>query len=314
MKLGVMIEVQEGIGWPEWQRIVKATEDLGFESLWRSDHFFSFGEDKDKDCIETFISLGYVAASTSRIRFGPLVASMTFRPPAMAARMAAAIDQISGGRFILGLGAGWNEQEHEAFNIELPPPGKRLDMLEEGTALIESMLEGPGSIWFDGKHYALNGAHMHPKPAQDKLPILIGGAGEKRTLAVAARYAQEWNMGVQTPEVYEQKVQALTRHCESICRDPASIERSLMAAYVTGKNDAEVQKRLDVVMENLPPRVKEMIDAGGKLPWLVGTPPQLVEQIQAWESRGVSRIMLQHLREPDYETLEMVAKEVLPKV
>lgn len=313
MKLGVMIEVQEGIGWPEWQRIVRATEDLGFESLWRSDHFFSFGADRTKPCIETFTSLTYAATATTRIKFGTLVASMTFRPPAMVARMAAGIDSLSGGRLILGIGGGWNQAEHDAFGIELPEPKRRLDMLEEGAIVIKSLV-GHDDASFDGKYYQLQNAYVNPKPAQTPLPILIGGSGEKRLLQIVARHANEWNMPVQPVEVYRQKVAALEAHCEKEKRDPATIERSLMVAYITGATEAEVAQRRDRAIANASPRLKERLDAGEPLPWLVGTPAQLVEQVQAWEAEGVSRLQLQHLAEPNYEQLEMVAKEVLPKV
>ncbi|MGE0056943.1 MAG: TIGR03560 family F420-dependent LLM class oxidoreductase [Dehalococcoidia bacterium] len=313
MKLGVMIEVQEGIGWPEWQRIVRATEDFGFESLWRSDHFFSFGADRTKPCIETFTALTYAATATTRIKFGTLVASMTFRPPAMVARMAAGIDSLSGGRLILGIGGGWNQAEHDAFGIELPEPKRRLDMLEEGAIVIKSLV-GHDDASFDGKYYQLQNAYVNPKPAQTPLPILIGGSGEKRLLQIVARHANEWNMPVQPVEVYRQKIAALEAHCEKEKRDPATIERSLMVAYITGATEAEVAQRRDRAIANASPRLKERLDAGEPLPWLVGTPAQLVEQVQAWEAEGVSRLQLQHLAEPDYEQLELVAKEVLPKV
>lgn len=314
MKLGVMVEVQEGIGWPQWQRIVKAADDLGYESLWRSDHFFAFGEDRTKDCIETFTSLTYAASHSTRIKFGTLVASMTFRPPAMVARQAAAIDQLSGGRLILGLGGGWNQSEHDAFGIELPPPGRRLDMLEEGVIVIRSLLDGePAS--FDGKHYQLKDAYVNPKPAQEKLPILIGGSGEKRLLNIVAKYADEWNMPVQPVEVYREKVAALEMHCEREKRDPASIGRSIMVAYIAGANEAEVKRGTERAIENGSPRLKAAIAAGESLPpWLVGTPQQMIEQIKAWEAEGVDRLMLQSFTEPDYEVLQLIAEEVLPKV
>ena len=312
MKLGIMIEVQEGIGWPEWQRIVKAADDLGFESLWRSDHFFSFGPERTKDCIETFTSLAYAATASTRIKFGTLVASMTFRPPAMVARMAAGIDALSGGRLILGIGAGWNQDEHDAFGIELPEPKRRLDMLEEGATVIRSLLQGDG-VSFEGKHYQLKNAYVNPKPAQQPLPILIGGSGEKRLLQIVARHADQWNMPVQPVEIYREKVAALERHCEMEKRDPATIERSIMAAYITAATEAGVNNAYDRAVENASPRVRERIDAGEKLPWLMGTPSQLVEQIQEWEAEGVSRIMLQHVREPDYDVLELIASEVLPR-
>ena len=313
MKLGVMIEVQEGIGWPQWQRIVKAADDLGFESLWRSDHFFSFGADRTKDCIETFTSLTYAATASTRIKFGTLVASMTFRPPAMVARQAAAIDALSGGRLILGIGAGWNQDEHDAFGIELPEPKRRLDMLEESAVVIRSLLQGD-DVSFKGKHYQLKNAFVNPKPAQQPLPILIGGSGEKRLLQIVARHAEQWNMPAQSVEVYRQKVAALAMHCEREKRDPATIERSLMVGYIAASTDAEVKALVERAIANASPRLRERLDAGEKLPWLIGTPSQLIEQIQTWEAEGVSRLMLQSFTEPDYDVLELISKEVLPKV
>lgn len=308
-----MVEVQEGIGWPQWKRIVQATEDLGFESLWRSDHFFSFGPDRGKDCVETFTSLTYAATASSRIRLGTLVAAMTFRPPAMVARQAAAIDALSGGRLVLGLGAGWNQAEHDAFGIELPPPRPRLDMLEEGVSVIRRLLQ-EDDVTFDGKYFRVQHAYANPKPAQQPLPVLIGGSGERRLLRIVARHADEWNMPVQPVEIYRQKVAALEHHCEQEQRDPATIERSLMVAYITGATTADVQRAYDSMVANASPRLRERLASGEKLPWLIGTPPQLVEQIQAWEAEGVGRLMLQSFSEPDYDALSLIAAEVLPRV
>jgi F420-dependent oxidoreductase-like protein len=301
MKLGVMIEGQEGIGWQEWRNIVQWTEELGFESLWRSDHFFSFGRDRTKDALETFASLVHVAENSRRIRFGTLVCAMTFRHPAMTARMAAAVDQLSGGRFILGLGAGWNAAEHEAFGITLPPPRERSDMLEEGTAYIRALFDNdPAS--FNGKVYQLKDAYMYPRPAQMPLPILVGGGGEKRTLRTAARYADEWNSIGAAPEVYREKVKVLEAHCEREKRDPATIARSLMCAYITGASEAEVQRKVEGL--SAPPRANV----------LVGTPFQIVERIREYEAEGVSRIMMQHFNPPSREELAFVAEEILPRV
>ena len=320
MKLGVMIEAQEGVGWEEWRNITRWTEELGYESLWRSDHWFSFGPERASlDALEAMISLVHVAENTSRIRFGTLVLSMTFRQPAIVARMAAQIDQLSGGRLILGIGAGWNQDEHDAFDIDLPPPRPRIKALDEGAAVIRALWSGEPAT-FQGKHFQLKDATIRPLPAQSPMPRLIGGSGEKRTLAVVARHADEWNMGARPLETYRAKVAALEAYCEREKRDPATISRSLMASYVTGTDEAEVKRCHQALIESLPPQFRRMFDDAPKtgvlrnLPMLVGTPPQLVEQIQALEAEGVSRIMLQNRTPPDHETLELVAKEVLPHV
>lgn len=301
MKLGVMIEGQEGIGWQEWRDITRWTEELGFESLWRSDHFFSFGADKTMDALETMASLVHVAENTQRIRFGPLVLSMTFRHPAMVARMAAAIDQLSNGRFVLGLGAGWNVAEHEAFGFDLPGLRERSDGLEEGTRLIRALFDtSPAS--FEGEVYKIKDAYLHPKPLQQPMPILIGGGGEQRTLRTVARLANEWNIAGRSPAEYRAKLDVLEAHCEKEKRDPATIERSLMCAYVTGSSDAEVQRKLS---ERSQP-VRDNV--------LVGTPRQIVERICEYEDLGVSRIMMQHMTPPSRETLSFLAEEILPLV
>jgi F420-dependent oxidoreductase-like protein len=315
MKLGVMIESQEGVGWKEWKNIVQWTEELGFESLWRSDHFFSFfGPSRTVDSLDTLVAHTYTAVMTNRIRFGPLVLSMTFRHPAILARMAAAIDQLSGGRFVLGVGAGWNQIEHDAYGITLPPVKQRMDNLEESLKVMTAMFK-EDSASFDGKIYHLNNAPMSPKPAQRPMYILVGGSGEKRTLRMVARYASEWNTAGGDVSVYRHKVEVLAQHCEAEGRDPRSIARSLMCSYVTGETQPEIDKQVDAMMERMPPQFRPPPGAPRR-PFgaMVGTPPQLVEQIQAWEAEGVSRIMLQYQQPPNRETLAFVAKEILPKV
>ena len=316
MKLGIMIESQEGVGWPEWKNIVQWTEELGFESLWRSDHFFSFfGPSRTADSLDTLIAHTYTAQASQRIRFGPLVLAMTFRHPAVLARMAAAIDQLSGGRFILGVGAGWNETEHAAYGITLPPLKERMDNLEEGVRVIKALFENDYAT-LEGARYQLKEAPLSPKPRQSPMPLLIGGSGEKRTLRMVARYATEWNgnaaLGI---EGFRNKVAVLEQHCEREGRDPATIERSIMCGYVTGESQVEIDRQLDEMMARMPPRFRPPPGAPRR-PFgaIVGTPAQLVEQIQAWEAEGVSRIMLQHQLPPSRDQLAFIASEVLPKV
>ncbi|HWO73224.1 MAG TPA: TIGR03560 family F420-dependent LLM class oxidoreductase [Dehalococcoidia bacterium] len=314
MKLGVMIESQEGVGWTEWKNIVQWTEELGFESLWRSDHFFPFfAPGRLGDSLDTMVAHTYTATASRRIRFGPLVLSMTFRHPAMVARMAAAIDQLSEGRFILGVGAGWNAAEHEAYGIELPPVKRRMDNLEESIRVIKALFEQEHAN-FDGKLYRLKDAPMNPKPSQQPMPLLIGGGGEKRTLRMVARYATEWNVPIMGGlDAYRQKLRVLEQHCEAEKRDPAAIQRSVMAGYITGASQAEVDKRVEAAMARVPERFRV---PSGRPPilGLVGTPRQIVEQIKEIEDAGVSRIMLQHRSPPTREELQFVAEEILPSV
>ncbi|MGE3961470.1 MAG: LLM class F420-dependent oxidoreductase [Dehalococcoidia bacterium] len=317
MDLGVMIEGQEGLNWDRWRRIIRTTEDLGYESLFRSDHFFSLSGPHDRDALETFISFVLVAEESSRIRFGPLVSSMTFRHPSLLARMAAQIDVLSGGRFILGMGAGWNVPEHEAFGLPFPPVRERMDRLEEGIQVVRTLWgEGPAS--FEGRYYQLRDVECYPKPLQSPAPILVGGSGEKRTLRIVAKYADEWNAVGQTVEGYRNKDQVLLGHCEAVGRDPSTIRRSMMCGFVIGRDDAAVRGHLARIGEALPMLGRgdpdEVLEGVRNRGWLVGTPAQVVEQIGRRAELGVQRIMLQHHAQADFDTLELIAKDVLPQV
>jgi F420-dependent oxidoreductase-like protein len=314
MKLGVMIESQEGVGWPEWKNIVQWTEELGFESLWRSDHFFSFfGASRTIDSLDTMIAHTYTAMASSRIRFGPLVLAMTFRHPAVLARMAAAVDQLSGGRFILGVGAGWNTTEHEAYGIDLPPVKQRMDNLEESVRVIKALFEND-SASYQGKIYSLKDAPMNPKPAQKPMALLIGGGGEQRTLRMVARYATEWNAPIAGGlDVFKHKSEVLAQHCEAVGRDPATIERSVMTGYIAGENQAEVDRKVEAAIANAPERFRRN-DGKPPMTALWGTATQIIEQIKEIEAAGISRIQLQYRTPPARSDLEFVAREILPKV
>ena len=312
-----MIEGQEGLTWERWRAIMRRTEELGYESLWRSDHFFSLMGRPEREALETFTSLTLTAAETSRLRFGPLVAPMTFRHPSLLARMAAAIDRLSGGRFVLGVGAGWNVPEHEAFGLPFPPLKDRMDMLEEGIQVIRA-LERPGKASFTGRHYRLQDAEMHPKPAQTPLPLLIGGAGERRTLRLVAQHAQEWNLPGATPVRVREKTAVLERHCERVGRDPATIARSVMAGFIIGEDDAAISRRMQALQQILPlPRPgtdAELLQGMRGRGWLIGRPPEVVEQLGALAQVGIGRVMLQHHNQEDLEVLELIAREVMPAV
>ena len=317
MDLGVMIEGQEGLGWELWRRIVRVTEDAGFESLWRSDHFHSLSGPRDRDALETFISFVVAAEESERIRFGPLVASMTFRHPSLLARMAAQLDELSGGRFILGVGAGWNVGEHEAFGLPFPSLRERMDRLEEGIQVVLALL-GDEPASFEGRYYQLREALSYPKPLQRPLPLLIGGRGERRTLQMAARYAQEWNFaGIELDE-YRRLASVLARHCDEAGRDPSEVRHSQMAGFVIGRDEAEQRSHLERIAVQAPALVQQSFEE--TLPvlaargWLIGTPDAIVEEIGRCEEAGITRIMLQHHAMTDFASLELIAARVLPQV
>src|SRR2546425_11539047 len=223
MKVAVMIEAQEGLTWEHWFRIADRVEELGLDSLWRSDHFVSLSGDLRRPALECWTSLTALAQRTRRIRFGPLVSPMTFRHPALLARMAAAVDVLSGGRLVLGVGAGWNVAEHEAFGIGLPPLRERFDRFEEGITVIKALWTG-GPVDLDGRYYPLRGASAYPRPVQQPAPpLLIGGDGEGPLLRIVGMHAHEGNSHPPGPGRDPAERARPEEHRPGVRRDPNSI-------------------------------------------------------------------------------------------
>jgi F420-dependent oxidoreductase-like protein len=322
MDLGVMIEGQEDLSWDLWRRFATSVEELGFESLWRSDHFFSLSGPRTQDAVETYLSFAVAAEITKRVRFGALVSPITFRHPSLLARMCAQIDALSRGRFVAGVGAGWNVPEHEAFGIPFPTVGERMDRLDESIRVMRALWsDGPAS--FSGKYYQLREAECYPKPVQQPLPVMVGGGGERRTLRIVAELADEWNAVGVDLDGYRRKREVLERHCEKVGRDPALIKHSQMSGFIVGKDDSGMLDHLRLIGERLghdavvgsmtadPGRVLEAARDRG---WLVGTPSEVVDELGRREEAGVSRLMLQHHANDNFEVLELLATEVLPQV
>jgi F420-dependent oxidoreductase-like protein len=208
---------------------VEADQIELYSAGWTFDHFYPIFSDPTGPCFEGWTMLSYLAALTKRIRLGVLVTGNTHRHPAVLANMAATVDVASGGRLEIGLGAGWSEEEHTAYGIPLPGWGERFDRLEEACAIIDGLLT---QEWFDfdGTHYQLTNARCEPKPSQrPRPPIIIGGKGEKRTLRIAAQWADEWNFPVGEPSELEHLIGVLHQHCADIGRDPNEISVSVKA-------------------------------------------------------------------------------------
>jgi F420-dependent oxidoreductase-like protein len=312
MRVGIMIEGQEGLTWERWWRLAQAAEDLGYESLCRSDHLTGLGGDSRRPSLETWVSLTALATRTRRIRFGPMVSPLTFYHPAILAKMAAAIDALAGGRFDLGIGAGWNEHEHTTFGIPFPPLKERMDRLECGARVIRA-LEAPEPVTLDQPYYPLKKAESYPRPPRGRLRVVIGGRGEKRTLRMVAEFADEWNVTRLDVEGYRAKRQVLAEHCRAVKRDPDTIARSLMIPLALGRDAAEVARRVAnarAVFPALPDGEAAWRAAG----FLAGTPAQVVEDLQRWDGVGMQRVLLQMLDQEDIGALELFAREVLPKV
>ncbi len=304
LELAIMIEGQNGLNWERWQRIARAVEDLGFVGLYRSDHFTN-GAPPDKDSLELWISLTWLACNTKRIEFGPLVTPMSFRHPALTARMAAAVDDLSGGRLTLGLGAGWQEREHTNYGFDLLDLKSRFKRFEEGLHVIEQLLDDDAPVNFSGEYYCLNDAVLLPRPKR-RIPILIGGNGEKRTLSFAARYADEWNATFQTPENFARLNTRLDEFLAERDAEPRRVRRSMMTGCVFGKNGAALQEKITARGRT----VEQMLERG----MVVGNASQVVEQLGRLSEAGVERVMLQWLDLDDMDGLEVLAKSVLSQI
>jgi F420-dependent oxidoreductase-like protein len=311
MRLGLMIEGQEGLTWERWFKIADTVESAGLDSLWRSDHFLSSAHPTSPS-LECWVSLTELALRSKRIEFGPLVSPMTFRNPALLARMAAAVDQLSHGRLVTGVGAGWNEVEHEAYGIRLPPMKERMDRLEEGIEVILRLWQG-GPSNFDGSYYQLHDATGNPRPfRQPRPPILVGGDGEVRLLRIVAKYADEWNSHELDQAAYRHKLEVLEAHCKSVGRDPKTIRRSMMIGVCIGRDAAGVEEEGRWLRDFLPSlgqlSDKEVLPRLRSRGWLVGTPDEIGEQLEAWSELGVDRVMLQYFHQENLEGIELAGQ------
>lgn len=306
LELAIMIEGQDGLNWPRWKRLARAVEDLGFVGLYRSDHFTN-ASPPEKDSLELWVSLTWLASHTSRIAFGPLVTPVSFRDPVFTARIAAQVDDLSGGRLTLGVGAGWQEREHTMFGYDLLDVEARFARFEEGLRVITSLLCSEERVSFSGTYYHLQEAILLPRPARPGgPPILIGGNGPQRTLPLVARYADEWN-GVYIPARRFAELNArLDELLQAAGRAPGEVRRSLMTNIQFGRDEVELHALPALQNRN----VDDLIARG----IIVGTPGAVVEQLGRLAEAGVQRVMLQWLDQDDIDRLEAFAATVLPQV
>ncbi len=300
-QVAIMIEGQNGLNWPRWKRLAQAVEDLGFVGLFRSDHFTN-ARPPDKDSLELWVSLTYLATHTRRLEFGPLVTPLSFRHPVHTARMAKDVDDLAGGRLVLGLGAGWQEREHRMFGFPLGSLRERFDRLEEGLEVITRLLRSPERVTFHGRYFHLEDAILLPRPARPGGPrLLVGGNGPRRTLPLAARYADEWNALFLPPERFAALNARLDDLLRAAGREPAAVRRSMMTGLIFGRDEAELARKLEGRASAEDLRARGLV---------VGTPAQVREQVAALGRAGVQRLMLQWLDLDDLDGLAALAEAV----
>ncbi len=303
MELRVFTEPQQGASYDDLLRVALTAEELGFGAFFRSDHYLAFGNDGQPGPSDAWVTLAGLARETTSIRLGTLMTSSTFRHPGPLAISVAGVDQMSGGRVELGLGAGWFEAEHRAYGIPFPDTGERFDRLEEQLAIITGLWATDGDFSYEGKHYQVTDSPGLPKPAQAKPPLLIGGSGKRRTPALAARYADEFNLPFVPYAdglVQNDRVRAA---CEAIGRDPADLIYSSALVLCVGRDEAEVTRRAEAIGHD---------KADLRANQLGGTVEEVIDKVGRYAESGQSRLYLQTLDLHDLDHLRLVADAVMP--
>ncbi len=313
MEVCLMIEGQEDVSWDDWLALARACEEHGIGTMFRSDHYLSVADRRERGSLDAWATIAALGAVTERLRLGTLVSPATFRHPAVLAKSVVSADHVSGGRVELGVGAGWWDREHEVYGFDLPAIGPRMDALEEQMQVIRGHW-GEGPFSFAGEHYSARDVDALPKPVQrPHPPLILGGKGGPRSLRLAARFADEYNTVMATPaEIAEIRLR-LDRACEEADRDPASLPLSLMTGWLVGADDDELRQRAARLA-----RWKGDGDDGeallASLPesTVRGALPEAIDQLRELEAAGLARIMGQHLLHRDLDAIALLGDEVAP--
>ncbi|GGF39200.1 LLM class F420-dependent oxidoreductase [Subtercola lobariae] len=303
MQLRIFTEPQMGASYDDLLAVAQATERLGFDAFFRSDHYLTMGGDGLPGPTDAWTSLAGLARETSRIKLGTLVSSVTYRYPGILAIQVAQVDQMSGGRAELGLGTGWFKAEHEAYGI--PFPEKRFDLLEEQLAIVTGLWSTPvGETYsFDGTHYQLTDSPALPKPVQSPLPVIVGGNGPSRTPKLAARFAAEYNQAFPELANIARQFGRVRAACEAVGREPDSLVYSAALVIATGSTEAKFGRRAAAIGRE-PAELREH--------GISGTAAEVIDRIGWLREQGVERLYLQVLDLTDLEHLDFIASEIAP--
>jgi F420-dependent oxidoreductase-like protein len=318
VRFAMMTEPQQGLTYDDQLAIVRRSEAAGFEMFFRSDHYQSFPGPSGEHTTDAWAVLAGLARDTSNIGLGVLMSPVTFRHPGNLAKVITTVDHMTGGRLEVGLGAGWNDEEHAQLGLPFPPISERGDLLEEQLDVLLGLWGEPDGWSYDGGHVTISNARFYPKPVdrpdRPRLPngaarprILVGGGGSPRSMRIAARYADEFNLSSSSPERAREKFDALSGACEAIGRDPASITRSVMAGVLVGRDDDEVKRRQHELLAAFG-----NVDAGEDWfqeraeRWVYGTPDEARAQVKRFEDAGAERMMLQNFIARDLEMVDLL--------
>ncbi|MGH2715397.1 MAG: TIGR03560 family F420-dependent LLM class oxidoreductase [Thermoleophilaceae bacterium] len=308
-----MIEGQEDVTWDDWRALARACEEHGVESMFRSDHYLSVDGRGERGSLDAWATIAALAAVTSTVRLGTLVSPATFRHPSQLAKVVASADHVSGGRVELGMGTGWLDAEHQAYGFPFPPFAERMSVLEEQLQLVAGQW-GEGPLSFEGRHYTVRELDALPKPVQSPRPnLIVGGSGGPRSLALSARFADEYNTVFKTAAECEEIRRELDSACRREGRDP--IPLSLMTGWLAGEDRAELLERAarlaewrghDGGSESFLRSVPES--------WLTGTLEEVTAALLELAGAGVERVMLQQLLHRDLDAVELIGRRLAPAV
>jgi len=308
VKLRIFVEPQQGASYDTLLEVARVAEAEGFDAFFRSDHYLTMGGDGLPGPTDAWVTLAGLARDTTGIRLGTLVTSATFRLPGPLAIAVAQVDAMSGGRVELGLGAGWYDDEHRAYGIPFPETAERFERLEEQLAVVTGLWATPVGqrFGFDGRHYHLADSPALPKPAQDPHPpVIIGGGGKRRTPALAARFADEFNTPFLLPAEAKAQFAVVDRACEDAGRDPATLRRSSALVVCCGADDAEVARRAAAIGRE----VDELAANGA-----CGTPEVVAARLAEWGEAGATTAYLQVLDLSDLDHVRLIGREVAPRL
>lgn len=313
MEIALMIEGQEDVTWDDWLALASACETHGVGTLFRSDHYLSVDDRRERGSLDAWGTISALSATTVKLRLGTMVSPATFRHPAVLAKAVTTADHISGGRVELGIGAGWWVGEHEAYGFDLPEIGPRVDALEEQLRVILGHW-GEGPFSFAGEHFCAKDLDALPKPLQrPHPPLILGGSGGPRSLRLAARYADEYDTVMSTAAEIADLRKRLDAACEAEDRDPASLPLSMMTGWLVGADQEDLLDRASRLSQwKAQGDDGEAFIAGLRESTIKGTVPEAVEQLHELEAAGLTRLMAQHLLHRDLDAIGLLGRDVIP--
>ena len=326
MRFALMLESQQGLSYGDHLAIAKRAEANGFETLFRSDHYSSFPGPSGQPTTDAWTVLAGLARETDRIGLGVLVSPVTFRHPGSFAKVVTTVDEMSGGRIEVGVGAGWNDLEHRQHGLPFPPIKERADLMEDQLAVLHGLWGEPDGWSFQGHHVSIQDAKFHPKPVdvpgRPRTPIggarprlLVGGQGSPRSYRLAARYADEFNLSSSGPAKAREAFAAVAAACVAIDRDPSTLTHSTMAGVLIGRDDGEMAARLAAAAAALGSADHDQAWLDERLGrWITGTPDQARETVRRFAEAGVERIMLQDFLPWDLDMIDVMGEVLVGRI